>query len=923
MRVRFLGGAGEVGASAILVTSNSGKNILLDAGVRVNEEGTEMLPNLEPLNSVSLDAIITSHAHLDHSGALPLVAKVSPGAGIYATAATKDLAKVLLYDSIKVAEFREGLQLFDADDAEQALDRMVTYGFEAAFEPAPGVLASFLPAGHILGAAAVLLQMEEGTLLYTGDFTTFEQETVGMQRFTGVLRRGVDVAVVEATYGSRIHAPRSHEVRRLLDAVGEVMADGGRVLIPAFAVGRAQELVLALRNYIRRTKKKFPVYVDGLIRNVNAVFARNPHYMSDRYRKEALRGEELFYTNGIEGVTTKAQRDKIIASNEPCVIIASSGMLTGGVSPLYAERIVEGRKNLLAIVGYQDEESPGRKLLELASRTEGERAVRLGDAEYQVRCRVAKFGLSAHADSLGISASIKPLAPRLVLVNHGNDESLEAMSEALAAELPEARVEVAVPGAAYEYAADGSVIADGRLVAEVNGEADGSQAPVGDRATAGSRATAVRPRKYSLNPRLREISLHRDDAVVPEVLWHHLLDNGIGGTTVTVADLLTAWFGGGVENLPDEDKQGFRKAIRGSRYFPTMGTNPNAAYVLTNDEYNEATTPKQMEQNAAYALIREKLAEFGLQRIGFAPSQEGTVTLYFPTPRYATRCPDVIEELERDMLRPVEVAQSSNMEFLKTKIRSELADEFGIRLMRDPSFGPRAVTVRTEAGVDQPGVNARALGEYAQAFEDETGFKLQLRPDNAAAQGPLLQLRQTVQTRPAAGDAQDRLRVEQAEQVQRAGQAQQTQQLQKPEQSQQSERVQRPDMLEQNAARQVIDEAFAGKSDRPKVSIYRSEGRMVLSFITPQVGARYRSLMDDLERITGWRLEVHEGARINELADVARQLLWGVKLGDMKVGVHSGYAEARGSVDVECDVAEALNRRYVELTGYELRFRRT
>jgi len=908
MRIRFLGGAGEVGASAILVTSNSGKNILLDAGVRVNEEGTEMLPNLEPLNSVSLDAIIISHAHLDHSGALPLVAKVSPGAGVYATAATKDLAKVLLYDSIKVAEFREGLQLFDADDAERALDRMVTYGFEAAFEPAPGVLAMFLSAGHILGAAAVLLQMEEGTFLYTGDFTTFEQETVGMQRFTGVLKRGVDVAVVEATYGSRIHAPRSHEVRRLLDAIGEVTADGGRVLIPAFAVGRAQELVLALRNYIRRTKKKFPVYVDGLIRNVNAVFARNPRYLADRYRKEALRGEELFYTNGIEAVTTKAQRDKILASSEPCVIIASSGMLTGGVSPVYAERIVEGRKNLLAIVGYQDEESPGRKLLDLAGRTEGERAVKLGSAEYQVRCRVAKFGLSAHADSLGIAASIKPLAPRLVLVNHGNDESLEALSETLASQLPEADVRVAIPGQAYEYAANGSVEADGRRVTDANEEADGS------------RTTAGRPRKYSLNPRLREISLHRDEPVIPEMLWHHLLENDVGGMTVTVADLLAAWFGRGAENLPDEEKQAFRKAVRDSRYFRTMGTNPNAAYVLTDDEYTEAITPKQMEQNAAYALIRDKLAGFGLQRIGFAPSQEGTVTLYFPTPKYATRCLDVIEELERQMLRCVEVAQSSNMEFLKTKIRSELADEFGIRLMRDPSFGPHTVTVRTAAGADQPGVRMRTLGEYAQAFEDETGFKLQFRSDSAAAPGPLLQLRQTMRTRPAASDMQGDRRVEQAEHAAQTGQVQRFEQAQQP---QQSERVERTELLEQNAARQVIDEAFAGNPDRPKVSIYRSEGRMVLSFITPQVGARYRSLMDDLEQVTGWQLEVHESARINELADIARQLLWGSKLGDMKVGVHSGYAEARGSLNVEEAVAADLNRRYLELTGYELRFRRT
>lgn len=907
MRIRFLGGAGEVGASAILVVSNSGKNILLDAGVRVNEEGSEMLPNLEPLNSVSLDAIIISHAHLDHSGALPLVAKVSPGAGIYATAATKDLAKVLLYDSIKVAEFREGLQLFDADDAEQALDRMMTCGFEAAFEPAPGVLAMFLPAGHILGAAAVLLQMDEGTLLYTGDFTTFDQETVGMQRFTGVLKRGADVAVVEATYGSRIHAPRSHEVRRLLDAIGEVTADGGRVLIPAFAVGRAQELVLALRNYIRRTKKKFPVYVDGLIRNVNAVFARNPHYMADRYRKEALRGEELFYTNGIEAVTTKAQRDRVLASSEPCVIIASSGMLTGGVSPVYAERIVEGRKNLLAIVGYQDEESPGRKLLDLASRTEGERVVRLGDAEYQVRCRVAKFGLSAHADSLGIAASIKPLAPRLVLVNHGNDESLEAMSEALASQLPEARVEAAMPGEAYEYAADGSITAEGRRIAEGNEEADGR------------RATTGRPRKYSLNPKLREISLQRAEPVIPEMLWHHLLESGIGGTTVTVADLLEAWFGRGVERLTDEDKQAFRKAVRDCRYFRTVGTNPNAAYVLTDDEYNEAITPKQMEQNSAYALIREKLAEFGLLRIGFAPSQEGTVTLYFPTPQYATRCLDVIDELERQMLRPVEVAQSSNMEFLKTKIRSELADEFGVRLMRDPSFGPQTVTVRTAAGADQPGVGMRTLGEYAQAFEDETGFKLQFRSDNAAGkpQSRILRLEETMRPAPGASEAQGRFGAEPTEQVGRSKHAELS------EHTERSGPADRSELLEQNAARQEIDQAFAGNPDRPKVSIYRSEALMVLSFITPQVGARYRSLMDDLERITGWRLEVHESARINELADIARQLLWGSKLGDMKVGVHSGYAEARGGVNVEEAVAADLNRRYLELTGYELRFRRT
>ncbi|MFY9134624.1 MAG: MBL fold metallo-hydrolase, partial [Bacillota bacterium] len=149
MEICFLGGAEEVGASCILVKTESGKNVLLDAGVRVSEEGTEMLPNLEPLNDVVIDAIILSHAHLDHSGALPLVAKLSPGASIFATTATRDLATVLLYDSVKVAEFREGLQLFDADDAQQALDRVVTYGFGTSFEAAEGIQAVLLQAGHI------------------------------------------------------------------------------------------------------------------------------------------------------------------------------------------------------------------------------------------------------------------------------------------------------------------------------------------------------------------------------------------------------------------------------------------------------------------------------------------------------------------------------------------------------------------------------------------------------------------------------------------------------------------------------------------------------------------------------------------------------------------------------------------------------
>lgn len=835
MKVRFLGGANEVGASCVLVSTRTGRNILLDCGVRVNEAGTDMLPNLEPLNDVVLDAIIISHAHLDHSGALPVVAKISPGASIYATAATKDLARVLLYDAIKVAEFREGLRLYDADDAEKALDRTMTRGYGIPFEAAEGVQVEFLPAGHILGAASILVQTDEGTLLYTGDFTTFDQETVGIQKFSSVLRRGVDVVITEGTYGSRLHGSRAEEVRRLLGAIAETVVEvGGRVLVPAFAVGRAQEIILALRNYIRRTKSKIPVYVDGLIRNVNGVFAANANYLAERYRKEVLRGCELFYTNGIDPLQTKQERDRILVSNEPCVIIASSGMLTGGVSPIYAERLVQSEKNLLAIVGYQDEESPGRKLLELADKPEGERKVVLNDAEFPVNCRVERYGLSAHADAFGIVVSVKDLRPRFVLLNHGNEESLAALAEALAAELPETRVEIAQTGDAYNYAA--------------------------------TRGTV---RRYSLSPRVREISLHREGPVNAQELWNHLVANGMGGTTLSVGDLVAVWSGD--RELPDDERQSFRKVVAQDPHFAVASTNPNAVYVLTEAEYIQATTPQPLEQNVARALVQERLAPYGVYRIGFSP--DGTIILYFPTLRYAERCADVIQDLERETLRRIEVMRSTNTELLKTKVKSELLQEFGIAIPKDPSFGTDAMTVRLPSDA----ALTDELRQYAARFEVETGIELLFRQERPPLPGP-----EPSHVSEGAGP-----------------------------------------LLEQNAAKRLIEDAFQGLPHKPKVSIYPAERRMGLSFISPYVGTRYEDVLHALERATGWRLEVLATTRVNELVEVAKELLRSRGMDGMKVGVHDGYVEARGPIEVDGPTSEELRREYLELTGFNLRFRKT
>lgn len=929
MRIRFLGGAREVGASCVLVTSASGRNILLDCGVRVNEEGTEMLPDLEPLRDLRVDAVIISHAHLDHSGALPLVMKVLPGAGVpgtggvyaHATAATKDLARVLLYDAIKVAEFREGLKLYDEADAERALDSTLTHGYHEPFDVADGVRAKFLPAGHILGAASVLLQFEEGTLLYTGDFTTFDQETVGMQKFTPALKRGVDVVVTEATYGSRLHASRTQEVERLLDAITETVAAGGKVLIPAFAVGRAQEIILALRNHLRRTKKKIPVYVDGLVRNVNAVFAANVDYLAPRYNREVLRGYELFYTNGIEAVDSKAKRDGVLASNGPFVAIASSGMLTGGVSPIYAERIVGDERNLLAIVGYQDEESPGRRLLELSEKPPGERRLTLNDADLEVNCKIGKYGLSAHADSLGIVLSVKALRPEFVLVNHGNDESCAALATFLASEMPGARIEVAVRGREYEYT---------------------------------PRPNAAR--KYSMSPRIRAISLYRDEALRPEELWRHLVANGLAGTTSTVKDLIAAWYGG--RDLPEEEMKAAGEAVRSDAHFRASTTNPNTIYVLTETEYVEATTPHPLEQNAARALVQERLSPFGLQRIGFAG--DGTITLYFPTPKYAERCRDLIAQLEKETLRRVEVAQSVNTQFLKERVKFDLSSRFGMLPEKDPSIGADgAMTVTLpcskETSFGELDKLKDDLREYAAAFEGETGMGISFKwsgarpgphgscgllpePAPGRAAERAAELAPGLAPGPALATALGMASSSEPFEAEAGDGASTPIPIPSPAPAPDPDRApahhlpphalaagETPRALEQNVAKRLIDEAFRDKPHKPKVSIYPHERRMGLSFISPQVGARYAALLSDLERTTGWRLDVLGTVRVNEIVEVARQLLASRGLKGMKVSAYDGYVEAKGpdAVAVDGEMLRSLYEEYRELTGFDLRFRRT
>ena len=283
MNISFLGGADEVGASSILLEIG-GRRLLIDAGIRPSPKthwdlAGDQLPDLSQIERAGgIDAILVTHAHTDHTGALALVCERYPQAPIYATPMTIELTRVLQQDARRIMQARleeEGeLPLFDDVAVSRLLAAFVPVAFRQRVSLAPGLVATFFPAGHIAGAAMIGLESDEGRVLITGDISISPQRTVDGARPPAF---APDVVIIESTYGGRLHANRAAEERRLVATVNEVIATGGKVLIPAFALGRAQEILLTLAEFQRRAElPPIPIWADGMVRAVCRAYARFP-----------------------------------------------------------------------------------------------------------------------------------------------------------------------------------------------------------------------------------------------------------------------------------------------------------------------------------------------------------------------------------------------------------------------------------------------------------------------------------------------------------------------------------------------------------------------------------------------------------------------------------------------------------------------
>jgi len=446
MRVEYipLGGAGEVGASCGLLRIGDWR-VLIDAGMRPSARaGQDRRPALDRLAAEPPDAILVTHAHIDHTGALPLASEMVPTAPIYCTETTLLLTRLLLADSVRVMEAEHLAQegetpLYTAEVVERTLARVrpVEWGQPIAPLPDPAIVVRFLHAGHIAGAAMLLIDTPAGRVLHLGDYSVTAQRTLhGMdvQRLPQA-----DAVITEGTYGDAIHANRKEQERALVETVARVVGRGGRVLLPAFAVGRAQEVALILRA-ARSTGElpPVPIHLDGMVRGVCALYQAQVHDLNPRLQNYVRNARRPLFADPSLAVyaVTAGRRRQLLNDPGAAVVISSSGMMTGGPAPLYARAFAADEKNAIVFSGYQDDESPGAALLRARQGT----TVALGKEELTLSCAVERYSLSAHADAGQIEVAVTRARPRTTVLVHGEPDTLRALARRLARHHPHVAV---------------------------------------------------------------------------------------------------------------------------------------------------------------------------------------------------------------------------------------------------------------------------------------------------------------------------------------------------------------------------------------------------------------------------------------------------------------------------------------------------
>ena len=395
MELKFLGGAREVGRSAVFVDTGREK-LVLDYGVEVQEGKKPLKPPSGP------DGVVITHAHLDHSGFAPALYCMGYQGKVFATSATFGLTSLLLEDSLKVQRKRGAEPGFTEHDIERMGKRESVLEFGRPMEFGSSTIELFR-AGHIPGAAAVSVDSRGVSMLYTGDIKFMPTD---LMRGAEIGRRHVDVLVSESTYSYKDHPDRRKLRAQLLSIVESTCQNGGVALLPAFAVGRTQELLVMLRGI------GFPVYLDGMGSRATRSILAHPDFVQDAGALSDAFGCATVIRRGSE-------RKDVVGS--PGIIITTAGMLQGGPAGTYMDLLRHRRDCSMVLTGYQVEKTPGKMLLDTGVYSDGAR-------EYRPEFPVHFLDFSAHTDRSHLLEFFRRMNPGKLVLVHG-DRTVEFAEE--------------------------------------------------------------------------------------------------------------------------------------------------------------------------------------------------------------------------------------------------------------------------------------------------------------------------------------------------------------------------------------------------------------------------------------------------------------------------------------------------------------
>ncbi len=446
MIIQFLGAARTVTGSMHFINAN-GKNILLDCGLFQGRRAETYERNLNfPFEPSTIDVVVLSHAHIDHAGNLPNLVKHGFSGNIFCTPATADLCRLMLMDSAHIQEkdtefvnkrnAKKKLPpiepLYTSGDVQSTLALLTEIPYRTSFEVVNGVSAKFFDAGHILGSASIHLTIHEGSgkekhFGFTGDVGRPNMPILRDPEFMG----NVDALISESTYGGRTHATVDEMPNKFLEVVKRTVDRGGKIIIPAFSVGRTQDIVYQMNNLKKGGRlPDIPIFVDSpLSTNATEIFRSHPECFDDATLKILQSDDDIFGFDRLRFIRDVEESKKLNDLKEPCMIIAASGMCEAGRIVHHLNNNVENPKNTVMIVGYQAEHTLGRKLVNR------EPEISIFGKVKQLKCEVAVMNsFSAHADKNELLNFVEKMDKRQlrhIFLVHGDVDQAEKFATTL------------------------------------------------------------------------------------------------------------------------------------------------------------------------------------------------------------------------------------------------------------------------------------------------------------------------------------------------------------------------------------------------------------------------------------------------------------------------------------------------------------